>query len=167
MKIIDDFIKDEDFKKIQDHLYGAYIWSYQDIVVHPRETEDTFQFCHSYIQQGQPVSSFLGVLQPVMAEISPLFFIRIKANLLTRTPEIVENLFHIDLRVIKEKERLKQWTTAIFYMNTNNGYTTFEDGTKVDSVANRIVMFPSNIKHKGTSCTDKKTRVVINFNYYL
>ena len=41
-----------------------------------------------------------------------------------------------------------------------------EDGTKVESIANRMVTFPSNMKHKGTSCTDERTRVVINFNYF-
>ena len=68
------------------------------------------------------------------------------------------------LNVLEEK--LKQLTTSIFYVNTNNGYTKFEDGTKVESVANRMVIFPSNMKHIGTSCTDEKTRVVINFNYF-
>ena len=49
----------------------------------------------------------------------------------------------------------------------NNGYSEFEDGTKVESVANRMVTFPANVKHTGTSCTDEKTRVVINFNYLI
>ena len=64
------------------------------------------------------------------------------------------------------EEKLKQWTTSIFYVNTNNGYTEFEDGTKIESVANRMVTFPTNLKHRGTSCTDEKIRVVINFNYF-
>ena len=63
-------------------------------------------------------------------------------------------------------EKLKQWTTSIFYVNTNNGYTKFEDGTKVESVANRMVTFPTNMKHTGTSCTDEKMRIVINFTYF-
>jgi hypothetical protein len=50
-------------------------------------------------------------------------------------------------------------------MNTNNGYTEFEDGTKVESVANRIVTFPSVTKHRAVSQTDEQRRVVINFNY--
>ena len=65
------------------------------------------------------------------------------------------------------EEKQKQWTTSIFYVNTNNGYTKFEDGTKVESVANRMITFPSNMKHTGTSCTDEKKRIVINFNYYI
>ena len=57
------------------------------------------------------------------------------------------------------------YITSILYLNTNNGYTEFEDGTKVESVANRFISFPIETKHRGTSCTDKKIRVVINFNY--
>ncbi len=55
--------------------------------------------------------------------------------------------------------------TAIFYMNTNNGYTYFEDGTKVESVENRLVVFPSYFSHAGATCTDEQRRVVININY--
>ena len=90
---------------------------------------------------------------------------KIKANLLTRTPNIIENSFHVDETGRPEK-KLKQLTTSIFYVNTNNGYTKFEDGTKVESIANRMVTFPTNMKHTGTSCTDERTRVVINFNYF-
>ena len=64
------------------------------------------------------------------------------------------------------QEKLKQWITSIFYINTNNGYTKFEDGTIVESVANRMLSFPANMKHCGTSCTDERRRIVINFNYF-
>ena len=56
------------------------------------------------------------------------------------------------------KEHYNQYKT--------NGYTIFEDGAKVESVANRMITFPANVKHKGTSCSDEKTRVNINFNYF-
>ena len=58
-------------------------------------------------------------------------------------------------------------TTCIYYLNTNNGYTLFEDGSKIESVANRLVLFDANIKHAGTSCTDALYRAVINFNFLL
>ena len=57
--------------------------------------------------------------------------------------------------------------TAVYYINSNNGYTYFENGEKVESVANRLVAFPSQMKHGGTTCTDTQTRVVINLNYLL
>ena len=64
------------------------------------------------------------------------------------------------------EEKQKQWTTSIFYVNTNDGYTLFEDGTKVESVANRMLSFPANMRHTGTTCTDQQIRIVINFNYF-
>ena len=56
--------------------------------------------------------------------------------------------------------------TSIFYVNTNDGYTKFKDGTKVKSIANRMLTFPANMKHCGTSCTNERRRIVINFNYF-
>ena len=50
--------------------------------------------------------------------------------------------------------------------NDGDGYTEFEDGTKVESIENRFVTFPSNLHHGGTTCTDQKRRVVINLNYF-
>ena len=50
-------------------------------------------------------------------------------------------------------------------MNTNNGKTIFKHGEEVNSVANRMVIFDSNLEHAATSHTDEKTRVVVNFNY--
>ena len=57
------------------------------------------------------------------------------------------------------------WKTAILYMNTNDGYTEFESGEIVESVANRVVIFSGTKMHRGTTCTDAKRRVVMNINY--
>ena len=88
---------------------------------------------------------------------------RMKFNLGVRTPEIFERPFHKDYHdVLPENVPYK---VAIFYLNTNNGYTLFESGDKVESVANRKVIFDGKLKHCGTTCTDSKTRVVLNINY--
>jgi hypothetical protein len=50
-------------------------------------------------------------------------------------------------------------------MNTNNGKTIFKNGKQINSIENRIVIFDSNLQHTGTSHTDTKRRVLINFNY--
>ena len=38
-------------------------------------------------------------------------------------------------------------------------------GKKIKSEENKYVEFDSSLKHTGTTCTDQKRRVVINFNY--
>ena len=169
MEIIDDFIDQKKFNEIQTLMMSSeFPWFFAGAV--DRETEadegiDKFQLIHMFHSNFQPQSLFCEKMQTILTELDPLSIWRIKANLLTRTPDIVENAFHIDIEELSE-EKLKQWTTAILYVNTNNGYTKFEDGTKVESVANRVVIFPANLKHTGTSCSDDKARIIINFDYF-
>ena len=60
-----------------------------------------------------------------------------------------------------------QCKTAIFYINSNNGYTEFEEtGEKVLSVANRVCIFDNGLQHAGVTTTDTINRVVVNVNYY-
>jgi len=166
-KIKDNFLDQEEFDKIQTLIMGnEFPWRYtQNVTYDVKDKRYTgkeinkFQFVHMFYQNTIPHSAHYTMLVPIFEKLFPVALFRIKANLLTRTPNIVEHEFHIDMRE-------EAFTTAIFYMNTNNGYTKLEDGTKVDSVANRMVTFPATMKHSGTTCTDEKVRVVINFNYF-
>ena len=133
--------------------------------VYEEENKTKFQFTHIFLMQQQIVSPFAKELDPILERIQPLVMLRVKANLLTRTPVVDEFTMHTDLSYIPE-EKLKQISTSILYINTCDGYTKLEDGTKVESVANRLITFPANMKHTGTSCTNEKTRIVINFNYW-
>ena len=56
-------------------------------------------------------------------------------------------------------------TTAIFYLNTNNGYTEFEGENRIDCVENRLVMFPAKTRHRAIGQTDVIQRIVLNFNF--
>ena len=167
MKIQDNFLDQQTFNRLQDFMLGGELtWHYFPAIMHRNEITDQFQFVHAFYMKGEPVyNAFLDQLTPILKLIDPMVIYRVLANLRPRTPTIVENEFHVDINDISE-EKLKQLTTSIFYINTNNGYTKFEDGTKVESVANRMVTFPSNLKHRGTSCTDENVRIVINFNYF-
>jgi len=168
IEIVDNFLEQEEFDKLQTLIMTAnkFPWFYLDGIDYKKDI-DKFQFYHTFYDNSAPCSSFMEQLHSILNLVDPISILRIKANLLTRTPNIVENTFHVDIASWKfSSEIIKQCTTSIFYMNTNNGYTKFEDGTKVESVANRMVTFPANMKHRGTSCTDEKVRVVINFNYF-
>jgi hypothetical protein len=41
-----------------------------------------------------------------------------------------------------------------------------KDGTKIDSVENRILFFNPSEEHDSENCTDEKTRINININYF-
>ena len=143
MEIIDNFLEQEKFDKLQTLMMGPdFSWFFNTVIESSKDSskddEDKFQFVHIFYIDNIPRSSFCEQLTPILNKIEPASLWRIKANLLTRTPNIVENAFHVDMKPMPE-EKLKQWTTSIFYVNTNNGYTKFEDGSKVESVANRLV----------------------------
>ena len=170
IKIKDNFLKQDDFDRVKKLLTeNDFPWFFRDKYYamdwfdHQDEL-DKFQFTHTFYEDDMVRSEYMDQLNCFMELIRPISIFRITTNLLTRTPDIVENALHVDMFLPEEK--LKQWTTALFYVNTNNGYTKFEDGTKVESVENRVVIFPTNMKHTGTSCTNQKTRVVINVNYF-
>ena len=85
-----------------------------------------------------------------------------KANLGPKTPKPITCNFHTD--VVKSYVGSK---TAVYYINTNNGYTLFKKGKKkVKSVENRIVIFDAMEEHTTVTQTDKDVRLVLNINYY-
>ena len=94
-----------------------------------------------------------------MKKLNPESIYGIKANLTTKKEINHKALIHVDT----SKENIK---TAVYYCNTNNGSTLFQNGKKVDSKGNRIVIFDGHQKHCGVDCTDENVRVVINFNYF-
>jgi len=158
--ITENFLHSDDFQKLQILMLGEDLpWYYMDKIDYP-DDEDKFQFTHLFYDpekggKGNNIFSF------IFSELKAKKLYSIKANLIPRTSKIQIGRFHTDIPLKLEVP----YTTGILYMNSNNGYTEFKDGTKVESVANRFVTFPTETEHRGTSCTDKKTRVLINFNY--
>jgi hypothetical protein len=163
--VFNDFLAAEDFKIIQNLLLSdTFPWYYNNRVVNEDEdNDDYFQFTHNFFHDVCHFSSYFDVISPILEMLSPISLLRIKSNLLTKTEKNIEHGFHVDFPNLKENQHP---TTAILYINTNNGYTKFEDGSIIESVENRLVMFNSRLSHTGASCTDEKTRVVINFNYF-
>jgi len=166
IKIEDNFLAQEIFDEIQRKMLSdSFPWYFTDTVDFLIDV-DKFQFTHGLYLDSVPTSNWFQNMTPIVAALDPVSILRIKANLLTRTSNIIENEFHLDMSFSSKEKQKNHWATSIFYINTNNGYTEFENGTKVESVANRMVTFPANMKHRGTSCTDQPTRIVINFNYF-
>ena len=54
--------------------------------------------------------------------------------------------------------------TLVYSVNTNNGYTEFQDGTIIPSIANQLLIFDGNMEHRSVSQTDIKNRMNLNIN---
>ena len=162
IEIFDNYLNEEDFIKIKNIFIDneKFPWHYTPGIAYPDEIKqvDKFQFFNLMYRNDIGIkSSYYPDLMPLLNKINPKEILRVKANLGTRTPVHVEGGMHTDSKM--------KHTTAIFYLNTNNGYTKFENGTFVESVANRLVVFNSDLLHSGFSQTDENIRCVINLNY--
>jgi hypothetical protein len=78
------------------------------------------------------------MLDPVFEKIKPKKLKRVKLNLINRTEKIIEHGFHIDV------DKNIDCTTAILYINDNNGYTKFKNNYIMKSEENKFVSFKSN-----------------------
>ena len=114
-------------------------------------------------------SPFFKYVLPIVNQQRIVAISRIKANLQLCTENPIKSDYHVDLSLRYGIQDIPEphLTTIIYYVNTNNGYTEFETGEKVESVANRAVIFPNTLRHRGVSQTDTHYRAVINLNLCL
>lgn len=170
MEIIDNFLPNEEFKKIQQFILSYnFPWYFLDSKSSPSipilcDDLNNYQFCHVLFddenQTNNPyLSQYFPIVKPIIDHLSLKKLLKVKVNLNIKADKIQKYSFHTDNNNFNCK-------TSIYYLNTNNGYTVFENGDKVSSLENRILIFDSQQKHTGTTCTDQKFRSVINFNYF-
>ena len=155
MKITDNFLDKSEFENINKTFHlSNFPWYFMPFKVH--EGDDNYQFYHLFIAKGKVLSNYFDILHPILKKLGVKEILRIKANLTLKQNEHIQSDMHVDFKDCK---------TAIFYLNTNNGYTLFAKGNKILSQENRVVEFDSNLKHCAVDHTDIKYRIVINFNY--
>ena len=160
VRVVDNFLDTYPFDRLYSVMMGDEIpWYYNKYTT--REGDGMFKYTHRFyklIPGTDKYSPFVSMIEPILVKLNAVGYHRINANNLHRTRFFNQNTgFHTDGYDCPK--------TAIFYINTCNGYTKFKKGSKVMSVANRMVFFPSEMEHAGFTCTDEDTRVVINFNY--
>ena len=173
IKITDGLLDKNELKALQDLLLGHdFPWYFNDNTIQKgKDNLNDFQLIHAFYLDGKNFgfihSESFKFIEPILEKIGCKILIRAKANLRTVASE--KDMFfgyHTDDESRSYESIYEATETAIFYVNTNNGYTIFKDSQeKIDSIENRLVTFPTDTEHCGVSCTDSKHRVVINFNY--
>lgn len=157
-KIIDNALSKDDFLKIKKELTSSeFPWYYSDFVARKDDIDD-YYFIHLFYLNHHKNSNYFDLVLPILEVIKPKALIRIKGNLYPSTKELYHHKLHSDFTYDHQG--------AIFYLNTNDGYTILECGTKIESIENRILFFNASKPHSSTTCTDEKVRININFNYF-
>lgn len=170
-KVVDNFLSPEEFKYIDQVLLNEkFPWYLNPIVDENDYSESSMyqniQFTHVLYFKDKIVSEWFQHFAPILDRLDIFSLLRIKINYLSPTTERIIHDFHIDITDSNAPKNIK---TAIFYLNTNNGVTVFEDTKEeVESVKNRMIIFPMHLRHTGTTHTEQNLpyRIVINFNYF-
>ena len=167
-KIVDNFLSKKELDDLKQNING--FWQFNDTIAYnSREEKDAFNsyFVHDIYDHSLPQTPNHNLLRIVFNSFLPKLIdfnslLRIKANLFTWSEKIQEYPLHKDFDPKLFDIKCKG---AIFYLNTCDGYTHFEDGTKVESVENRMLFFDATTLHGSTNTSDSKCRMNINFNY--
>ena len=162
MRIVDNFLPSSQFKELQSFMLGDnFPWFFNDHITNPGDGH--YQYTHTFYRYDINLASqWHYLIHDCLRKLLPKKIHRIKANLNPQASSHVRGGYHVDFS--KKREGF-DCTTSILYLNTNNGWTQFKNGDKVDCVENRMVFFKSKLKHEGVGCTDQLRKVVINFNY--
>ena len=173
IKIYDDFLTKEQYIPIYQYFLDNHMgyegdsvpWYWIDGIVEMGDGLVQFvNMCYAKDTIINPV--MYNILMPIFNNIKPMALHRIKANL-TLSKQLqdvdLQKMLHVDSPYCHDCGNMN---TGIYYVNSNDGGTLFEDGTKVESVANRFVVFPCNMKHAGVPASNVNRRVVINFNWF-
>jgi len=162
MKVIDNFLEDNIFKDIQIKLLSNQItWNYNYQVnddTDPKEWLWNTKFYHLAFENIQLTPVF-EILMPFMSDprLSAHGIKRLILNSYQYTSEIYKHTSHIDYPF--------SHYGALLNLTTCNGYT-FVEGQKVESVENRVILFDPSKPHYGTTTSNAKRRVIVNFNYF-
>ena len=158
-KIIDNFLPKKLFNKIHyrftenDSKVQHPFWMYTPDF----ERKEIYFTFNIYV--GSIINPyFFDLFSSTLEKLKIKALIRIKGNCYPKTHEIYEHGMHTDY----------EWShkSAIFSINTCDGYTKFEDGTKIDSVANRMLIFDGSNLHTSSTTTNQHSRMNINFSYF-
>ena len=161
--ILNTVLETYEFNKIQANVAGGshYHWAYnEDIAGHSKASKDLFMMeCSVYNRDTVLYPPLYESMLKMFELLQPRTMIRIKCNLYPATQnKVKEHEMHTDFPFSNKG--------AILSLNTCDGYTKLKDGTKVNSVENRLLLFDAGNPHCSSTCTNKKARFNINFNYF-
>lgn len=165
-KIINNFLSDISFSSLQQLVIKTdFSWFKRDRQVWTKDKKELGYFTHSFYNNHFCTSSYYDeYIIPILNQLGVASVIQVRANL---TPSVfyIEkgSAFHCDYTFESPSK------TAILYLQTTNGGTEIKIDNEVKFIkdeANKMLIFDSDVKHRGIGSTDSDFRYLINFNYF-
>ena len=166
VQIFNNFLDQEVFLEIKKFIMSPRCqWRYVNYIAHKdgRDNDNDGYFVHSFkdchpqtFVDRYPESPHFPLIVKILDKIKYRNILRIRSSLYPRRDVQKPDPFHIDYDFPHK--------VCIFYVNTNNGYTMFENGEKIPSVENQLATFDGNEKHCSVVQTDTSARYIVNIN---
>ena len=159
-QVFDDYFPRDFFIRLRNKVYNpAFQWQFSSKLNDSQDKDDDSVYFVQTIYQDHEPRSFLweDIKYILNNHFNALGLFRSKVNFYLRTKTLVEHAPHRAMEIPHKG--------AIIYLNTCDGFTRLEDGTKIESVENRILFFDPLTLHNSTSTTDQPGRFNININY--
>lgn len=187
MKVIDNFLPEEEFKKLQSTILGDdFPWYFLETVSRPKGSYvppgsiETFGWFHNFYSKADNINSYsLEFIDPMLNKLfeyeqGDADFIRIRASLKTQKKGFTAehyNVPHVDYDF--------PHMSAIYYLNDSDGDTRmfkerfngfpepdkFTVCERISPKPNRMVIFDGLTYHTASNPIDYETRTIININY--
>ena len=183
IKVIDNFLDEYTFNEMKEMILGrTFPWYHfdqpvdnysqwdwdktpQEIKKEVKRVDGQFFMVHSLFdnQKMEPYNTkdVFNIIKPITSKLKMKELIRVKINSYPNQGKLVEHTWHIDTDYTHKG--------CLLAFNTCNGYTKFKDGDKIDkveSVANRAILFDPSKLHTSSNTTNAPRRVNININYF-
>ena len=183
IKVIDNFLDEYTFNEMKEMILGrTFPWYHfdqpvdnysqwdwdktpQEIKKEVKRVDGQFFMVHSLFdnQKMEPYNTkdVFNIIKPITDILKMKELIRVKINSYPNQGKLVEHTWHIDTDYTHKG--------CLLAFNTCNGYTKFKDGDKfdkVESVANRAILFDPSKLHTSSNTTNAPRRVNININYF-
>ncbi len=167
MKVVDNFLPEKELQKIKSLVMssGSTIhFNIQNSVASQLEGEDgrhwNWYGQHMVFNDSMPIQQSYNEFYWIFKDKLEDFhcFQRIKINFYPYTESVMEHGKHRDASYSHR--------AAVFSINTCDGFTRMEDGSRIDSVENRIVYFDGSSEHNSSTTSNCYGRYNINFNYF-
>jgi len=168
MKVIDNFLPAEYFKAIQTYIMDVRNpWLFAPGVAYVKKDDNgiynnsltDFYFIHDVYHNLQIHDQRLYQMMGAMLNeyLKAICLIRSRCIMYTNVGTMLHHDPHTDMPYTHK--------ALILYINTCDGGTEFPDGTKVESIENRALIFDGSKHHNSTTTTDQKRRVILSCNY--
>ena len=122
MKVIDNFLSDNVADQIENSIIqDNFPWYYTGKGVY---NSNVYFFSHSLLNNGKKSDYADEILLPLVSKMDGKKLLRAKINCYTKTENYTHYPYHYD------NDEDKDIKVAIYYVNTNNGYTEVKDKGK-------------------------------------